>query len=487
MPQSHVYIGAVKTPGEAQSEAQEAQIRTLTLQQAVEQRRAQIEAQQRQQAQQQWLTGAATQFTHDDGSPDFDRIIAESYKQFPDLGQKLEEHVGKMRKQAVDARKVELDNEKAQHDADLQTLTQMTTPETWAAFRPKIRDKALAQALGDTFNPQVLEQLRQGGLSESERLNRLKANADLYAKDPHLAFLQEIAEAHDDDGIADAVAGARLMLPAEAVQSYAQRIGIGQPGAQERAKALLAQAVNQSASGGTSDYAHFLERYAKDKGKTAADLTQAEELDARKKFGQADDAARRPLAPIVIQTAQGPMVTTGPDRQAVAPVIGPDGKPLGMAPTSTQRDRMAGMQTASAIVDSIDELSAKINTGQGALAKITGAAEKAKAAANLNDDLSEYQAVVSGFTPLLARAVGHTGVLTEQDVQSVRAMLPQPGDSKSVRDRKMSRIRTIMGRMPGGGAVSTPSSSAPSTSLIATPPPDQSGNWKWNGTAWVKK
>lgn len=105
------------------------------------------------------------------------------------------------------------------------------------------------------------------------------------------------------------------------------------------------------------------------------------------------------------------------------------------------------------MLESIAELSERINTQQGVLARITGAAEKAKAQANLSDDVSEYQAVVAGFTPLLARAVGHTGVLTEQDVQSVRAMLPQPTDSKSVRDRKIARIKKIMGEQVGVSAM----------------------------------
>ena len=64
--------------------------------------------------------------------------------------------------------------------------------------------------------------------------------------------------------------------------------------------------------------------------------------------------------------------------------------------------------------------------------------------ANMNDDIAEYEALVSGFTPLVARALGHTGVLTEQDVQSVRAVFPRPGDSKSLRDRKMKRMRSLL-------------------------------------------
>ena len=214
----------------------------------------------------------------------------------------------------------------------------------------------------------------------------------------------------------------------------------------------LASKVAQS-TGGTSDYARFLERYAAGLGKSAAELTAEEELAGRKRFGQADDAARRPLAPVIVMGPQGPMVTTGSDRTSVTPILDPQGKPLGPAPTAAQRDKATGMQTAGAVIDSIDELSKRINTQSGVIARISGAAERAKAQANLSDDVSEYQALVAGFTPLLARGVGHVGVLTEQDVQSVRQMLPQPGDSESVRNRKIARIRTIMGRMPGGAEI----------------------------------
>ena len=128
------------------------------------------------------------------------------------------------------------------------------------------------------------------------------------------------------------------------------------------------------------------------------------------------------------------------------------GSEFAASPTTDQRNREAATGRAAPVLKSIADLSERINTGQGVAAKITGAVERAKAQANLNDDVAEYEAVVSGFTPLLARAVGHTGVLTEQDVQSVRKMLPSPMDSKSVRDRKVARIHTIMGEMAPSAA-----------------------------------
>lgn len=102
---------------------------------------------------------------------------------------------------------------------------------------------------------------------------------------------------------------------------------------------------------------------------------------------------------------------------------------------------------ADPILRSVAELSARINTQQGVYAKMRGGVEKQKAKINLDDDVAEYEALIQGFTPLVARALGHTGVLTQQDVDSVRMLFPKPGDSKTLRDRKVARIKSIIGQL----------------------------------------
>jgi hypothetical protein len=103
------------------------------------------------------------------------------------------------------------------------------------------------------------------------------------------------------------------------------------------------------------------------------------------------------------------------------------------------------------------------------MAKLAGGVERAKAEANYNDDVAEYEALISGFTPLVARALGHSGVLTEQDVQSVRALFPRPGDSKTLRDRKIARLNGLFGEIQSagvdtGGAPVTPAPATPAAS-----------------------
>jgi hypothetical protein len=105
--------------------------------------------------------------------------------------------------------------------------------------------------------------------------------------------------------------------------------------------------------------------------------------------------------------------------------------------------------TAAPVLEGIKELSEKINTGEGLLATMAGGTAKLAAKANYDDDVAEYQALVSGFTPLVARALGHTGVLTQQDVDSVKALFPQPGNSKTLRDRKITRVEGIISKLEG--------------------------------------
>lgn len=99
----------------------------------------------------------------------------------------------------------------------------------------------------------------------------------------------------------------------------------------------------------------------------------------------------------------------------------------------------------AAIVSRMNELSEKINTSEGVVATAKGAAAQQAAKVNLDNDVAEYEALVSVYTPIVARANGHTGVLTQIDVDSTKAGFPGPRDSKSLRDRKVDIMTTIQG------------------------------------------
>lgn len=65
-----------------------------------------------------------------------------------------------------------------------------------------------------------------------------------------------------------------------------------------------------------------------------------------------------------------------------------------------------------------------------------------------SDDLRQYETIIQGFTPLFARAVGHSGVLTEKDEARTRMLFPVlsgPGaDTRSEAVRKLQRLQKIM-------------------------------------------
>lgn len=171
--------------------------------------------------------------------------------------------------------------------------------------------------------------------------------------------------------------------------------------------------------------------------------------------------------PVVVQTPEGPAVL---DRRTLtAQPITMGGKPVGVTPSANERMDSRKFSKSAPVLRGIGELSERINTLQGVYAKAAGEAERQKAKINLNDDVAEYESLISGFTPMIARALGHTGVLTEQDVQSVKALFPRPGDSKTLRDRKVNRMMGIIGELEGVEGVSNV---APN----ASPAPRRGGN-----------
>ncbi len=67
------------------------------------------------------------------------------------------------------------------------------------------------------------------------------------------------------------------------------------------------------------------------------------------------------------------------------------------------------------------------------------------AKAQYDNDVSEYEALVTGMIPMVARAVGHVGVLTQQDVDSVKELFPKITDNKTLAENKLARVKRIIG------------------------------------------
>lgn len=179
----------------------------------------------------------------------------------------------------------------------------------------------------------------------------------------------------------------------------------------------------------------------------------------------ADERADRGWAPLPVHQPGG-LFRTSPDRSSLMPItVGGEQAPL--PPTTDTRNRSAAMQRVQPLLDAINELSPIINTKPGIEAIFQGGWNQIQAAANYDDDVAEYVAVVKGFTPLLARAQGHVGVLTEKDFEHAMEILPKPRDSASLAQRKIRRLETIL----GGAQAATGAGGIPP----ATPPAGASG------------
>jgi hypothetical protein len=101
--------------------------------------------------------------------------------------------------------------------------------------------------------------------------------------------------------------------------------------------------------------------------------------------------------------------------------------------------------TVGAVLKQIDLLSQRINTGgMGPQTTVMGLMRRGAAGANMDNDVAEYESLVKGFIPVVARAVGHVGVLTQQDVDSVRELFPKPGDNQQLAQNKLNRVREIL-------------------------------------------
>jgi hypothetical protein len=129
--------------------------------------------------------------------------------------------------------------------------------------------------------------------------------------------------------------------------------------------------------------------------------------------------------------------------------------------TADAMGRSAAYGRASKIVDVLSRQAQKIQLAQGAAARIAEPKQRAAAYANIDLDTAEYMSTLKSFAPLIARSLGHTGVLTELDVESVRQGFWQPGESGELRDRKFKNIKSIMESMSQTGSGGEPGSVAP--------------------------
>lgn len=107
-----------------------------------------------------------------------------------------------------------------------------------------------------------------------------------------------------------------------------------------------------------------------------------------------------------------------------------------------EESKAAAMQAYTELMDEYDSMGGQPEDGLEARA--TGLYRTGAGKLGYDPATSTYQAGVRGFVPLMARALGHVGVLTELDVERTEALFPKAGDTLAEKTRKKRLLTEIM-------------------------------------------
>lgn len=125
-------------------------------------------------------------------------------------------------------------------------------------------------------------------------------------------------------------------------------------------------------------------------------------------------------------------------------------------PTADQRNRARAFDPAFAVLEDIRKYADKINTKEGASARLSGLYRSAKAKAGYDSDVRLLESKVGELSQLI-RALGEKGTLAEGDVTRAVALIPQPSDTKTEKDKKLSDLEAIL-KASAGTVEKTPGS-----------------------------
>lgn len=403
MDQSRVFQGTILPPGqheaarlEREAQAQDIEIRKSQFQMAMDKRNQELAARRQQQAEEQWLREAAQTYRHDNGRPDLD-AIADAYIQMdPDRGMAFRQRVNTDRKSMIDFERsrLEQDRDVAQISA---RMLKSATPDTYGEVRRRLTllDPESDQRLPPEFDAAALQQIAamadQFAGTTEDRSKALQLLVDGKLEDWAGWHLEHVQSQQDLDAFYD---DASAMMDAPSLRLLKQTYGdVFSPEFGQRAATLRQSRKQQPETPASlgSDYAQFLARWAKEKYDTTPDkLTASQELEGRRAYGRADDAAQRPPVPIVIQTGQGPQLL---DRNSgtARPIFDAHGNQVGLAPTAEMQNRAAVRETATRSVDAIRELSQKVISKRGIAQRATSVGRSVESVLGSDPEYRTYQ------------------------------------------------------------------------------------------------
>ncbi len=200
----------------------------------------------------------------------------------------------------------------------------------------------------------------------------------------------------------------------------------------------------------------YMVRYAQGKGIDPKNLTPADIEAGRKAYQQADDRPRQasislqlPMPVLDKRTGQMTYATredvlAHPDMYGVPPTTAE--RNVASGSTAAIQTRKMAQERAIPILQDLGSRITTLNQGKegGLIDRAEGVARGVGSKVGLDPATDLYRTGIRGFVPLFARAVGHTGVLTELDVQRTEELFPRVGDAEDVTAEKMARIQRIM-------------------------------------------
>ena len=146
---------------------------------------------------------------------------------------------------------------------------------------------------------------------------------------------------------------------------------------------------------------------------------------------------------------------------------------VGIVPTSqATRNTINTLNKADIIANQIEQAINKLNLADNWIeAPVRGAALTGGVATKTNVDAVAYNALSTGLLSQLARATGEVGVLTDQDIQRVKSLLPSFYDTKATAKAKIDQLRNFFGELKSSvsnaeiGSTSTSTSTPSQTNL----------------------
>lgn len=280
-----IFIGA-KTPGEAdkdyaeqQARVHDTEARKLTLQMAVEQRKAQIEAARKKQQTDAFLADAMKRHTNpNNGLPDLDAVVGELFQHDPDRALELQKHTIDTRAKIVDSGIKHHQLEKLNIEADNLLLERMVDDGTFQAFRGRVSPD-LQKALGEQFNPELIGKLMREVPDERARLDNI---VKLLGKNPGEALPLSLAGADSPEEWAGVWQGfAMLGVKPKEIEALQQLYGKDfTPEGLQRVREQVVSSDRPATLGSFEDYVGR---------KFGANPTPQQIEQARKAYNQADD------------------------------------------------------------------------------------------------------------------------------------------------------------------------------------------------------